>query len=369
MRKTKGEKNMAIHEIKIRENTGAIVGDTVYTGNYQVKGTIRLAQLAEEVARDSGLPAIQSRAIIEGEFNAIREIERERLTRIKLDGFSVYGMITGSFPTSDAPINPEVNKFQLALQLDDSVRNVLIDVTPRIVTDATATIVKINEVADVASPKPYEVIYGMKQFLVHGYNLVLSDDGASIYLEDKNGAAHEVVVDEAENPQNIKAHTADNLEPGDYKLIIKSRGGESEGILQTKKRNIKYIQLPETMKLTNIVDCEQNVGVVDTVTKGTRMQMYGENLGTYSWDAGTGRLMDATLTISYIDSNDQAKTKDITTDAMKTATEAGDGYLAISPGESGWQNEVKAGTRPTLTFVHLIDGVSHSASRSFALVG
>ena len=361
---------MAIHEIKIRENTGAIVGDTVYTGNYQVKGTIRLAQLAEEVARDSGLPAIQSRAIIEGEFNAIREIERERLTRIKLDGFSVYGMITGSFPTSDAPINPEVNKFQLALQLDDSVRNALSDIVPSIVTDATSTRVKISEVADIASPKPYEVLYGTRQFLVHGYNLVLTDEGSSIYLEGKNGTAHEVVVDEALDLQNVKAHAADNLEPGDYRLIIKSRGGDAEGILQTAPRRIKYIQIPETMKITNIVDVEQEAGVVDVVTKGTRINMYGENLGPFEWEQGTSLLKDATLTVTYTDTNDETQTQDILIDAMKSATQQGGGaYLAIGAGESLWQDRVKAGTRPTITFTHVIDGVTHRASRSFALVG
>ena len=127
---------------------------------------------------------------------------------------------------------------------------------------------------------------------------------------------------------------------------------------------------PETMKITNIVDVEQEAGVVDVVTKGTRINMYGENLGTFEWEQGTSVLKDATLTVTYTDTNDETQVQDILIDAMKSATQQGGGaYLAIGAGESGWQDRVKASTRPTITYTHTVDGVTHRASRSFALVG
>ena len=359
---------MATHAINIHENTGATKAKAPYTGTYIERDTLDFDALAEGIGTAAGLSPIQARAIIEGEFEEIIKLENEGLARVCFEDFTICAVIKGSFATSDAAFDASKNKLQLALHLSDRITNSLVNETPKIMS-TSAKRVDINAVSDIASPRPYGIVYGMKPFLVHGYNLVLSDEGASIYLEDKIGTVYEVVVDEATDPQKIKAHSANNLEPGDYKLIIKSRGGDAEGPLQTRKRNIKYIQLPESMKLTNIVDCEQDVGVVDTVTKGTRMQMYGENLGTFHWNEGTGQLEQATLYIDYINTNGEAVHRDITTDAMKTATESGDGYLAIGPGESLWQDEVKAGTRPTLTFINLIDGVSHRASRSFALVG
>ena len=127
---------------------------------------------------------------------------------------------------------------------------------------------------------------------------------------------------------------------------------------------------PETMKITNIVDVEQEAGVVDVVTKGTRINMYGDNLGPFEWEQGTSLLMNATLTVTYTDTNDETQTQDILIDAMKSATQQGGGaYLAIGAGESLWQDNVKAGTRPTITYTHTVDGVTHRASRSFSLVG
>ena len=360
---------MATHAINIHENTGATKAKAPYTGTYIERDTLDFDALAEGIGTAAGLSPIQARAIIEGEFEEIIKLENEGLVRVCFEDFSIGAVIKGSFATSDAAFDASKNKLQLALHLSDRITNSLVNETPKIMA-TSAKRVDINAVSDIASPRPYGIIYGTKSFLVHGYNLVLSDEGASIYLEGKNGTVYEVVVDEATDPQKIKAHIATNLEPGDYKLTIKSRGGEAEGPLQTRKRNIKYIQIPETMKITNIVDVEQEEGVVDVVTKGTRINMYGDNLGPFEWEQGTSLLMNATLTVTYTDTNDETQTQDILIDAMKSATQQGGGaYLAIGAGESLWQDRVKAGTRPTITFTHVIDGVTHRASRSFALVG
>lgn len=235
---------MSKHEISIRENTSErTAAKAPYLGHYIQKDTIDLEKLAEEMALESGLPAIQTRAIVEGEFEEMMALEKESLVRANFDGFAVCAAITGSLPTSDAPFDPERNKFVLAIRLDDSLRLALVNVTPAIVADVDMKRVEISEVSDIREPRPYGVIHGQRQFIIHGYNLVLTDAGAELYMTGKNGATYEVVVDEATDPQKIKAHTAELLEPGDYKVVVKSRGGDAEGGLQTRTRRVKYMRV------------------------------------------------------------------------------------------------------------------------------
>ena len=233
---------MATHEIIIHQNTGATAEQAPYLGNYVTKDTVGLDALAAEIAVESGLPAIQTRAILEGQFESVAELERESLVRANFDGFAVCGVIMGSLPTSDAGFDPARNRFVLAIRLDDSLRLALANVTPSIVTDATVKRVSIRDVSDIAQPRPYGVVHGQRQFLATGYNLILTDEGAELFMQDRNGTRYELVVDEANDPQKIKAHTATLLEPGDYKVVIKSRGGDAEGGLQTRTRKVKYLK-------------------------------------------------------------------------------------------------------------------------------
>ena len=244
---------MAKHEITIHENTSATASVAPYLGNYVEKDTIDLDKLAEEMALESGLPAIQTRAIIEGEFEEMMALEKETLVRANFDGFAVCAAITGSLPTSDAAFDPERNKFVLAIRLDDSLRLALVNVTPAIVADVDSRRVEISEVSDIRQPRPYGVIHGQGQFLISGYNLRLDDAGAELFMQDKRGTVHEVVVDEAIDPQKIKAHTSLLLEPGDYKVVVKSRGGDAEGGLQTRFRRVKYLAVPSDAPVVNAV--------------------------------------------------------------------------------------------------------------------
>ena len=261
------------------------------------------------------------------------------------------------------------NKVKVNLYKGPSFKLAISDFT--FTFDGSGDAVKVESIYGKTAAANGGSIYGQivanSPVVINGKNLFAVGDTVKVVFEAGETKVEVTDFSFASGDQLVFAWPA-TLTGTEYSVTV-SRTDANDQTRSSSPKTVSVFRIPETMRLTNIVDSEQGAGVVDTVTKGMRFNMHGENLGTYSWDAGTGRLMDATLTISYIDSNDQAKTKDITTDAMKTATEAGDGYLAISPGESGWQNEVKAGTRPTLTFVHLIDGVSHSASRSFALVG
>ena len=269
---------MAKHEVMIHENTGATKESAPYLGSYISKETIKSDSFAAKIAERCGLPAIQVQAILAGTFDAIEELEKESLVRVHLDGLTVCGIITGSFATADAAFNPERNSLQLAVRLDEDVRNELADVTPTIVTDITVTKLRVDNVMDIEIPRPFNLIHGKHVFSVAGLKMVLDDEGAEVFLQNARGTTFEVVIDEVKSSQLFTAHTAALLEPGDYKLIVKSRGGDAEGPLQTVFRKVKYLQVVDPPTVDSIAT-EGKEGIV----KGEAFAAVGANL---SWKDG-----------------------------------------------------------------------------------
>ena len=269
---------MAKHEITIHENTGATKELAPYLGTYITKETLRLDDFKAKIAERCGLPAIQVQAIIAGAFDAIEALEKESLVRVHLDGFTVCGIITGSFATADAAFDKAKNALQMAVRVDDDVRNDLADVTPTIITDASVTKLRVDNVMDLAAPRPFNVIHGKHVFRVAGFNMVLSDEGAEAYLENSRGTKFELVIDEIVSKQLFKAHTATLLEPGDYKLVVKSHAGDAEGPLQTDYRRVKYLEVVDPVVIEKIAS-EGKDGIV----KGEDFAAVGSNL---SWHEG-----------------------------------------------------------------------------------
>ena len=243
---------MAKHEITVYQNTGATKETAPYIGSYISKETLRLDGFKAKISERCGLPAIQVQAILAGAFDAIEALEKESLVRVHLDGFTVCGIITGSFPTADAAFNKDKNALQMAVRLDEPIRNALADVTPTVITDASLTKLRVDNVMDLAAPRPYNVIHGKHVFRVAGFNMVLSDEGAEAYLENSRGTKFPLVIDEVVTKQLFKAHTETLLEPGDYKLVVKSKAGDAEGPLQTDYRRVKYLEVidPPTRRFT-----------------------------------------------------------------------------------------------------------------------
>ena len=242
---------MAKHEITVYQNTGATKETAPYIGSYISKETLRLDGFKAKISERCGLPAIQVQAILAGAFDAIEALEKESLVRVHLDGFTVCGIITGSFPTADAAFNKDKNALQMAVRLDEPIRNALADVTPTVITDASLTKLRVDNVMDLAAPRPYNVIHGKHVFRVAGFNMVLSDEGAGAKLVDSRGIEYELVIDEVVSKQLFKAHTAELLEPGDYKLVVKSKAGDAEGPLQTAFRRVKYLEVVDPPTLTS----------------------------------------------------------------------------------------------------------------------
>ena len=244
---------MAKHEIMIHENTGATKETAPYLGTYVTKSTVKIDPISEAVSKLCGLPAIQVQTILSGAFDQIAKMEREEgAIRVNFDGFAVCQVIKGTFPASDSQFDPDVNSLVLAIELKDDVRNALVNVTPTIVTDETSTKIRVDNVADTEVPRPYQVVYGKRPFCVTGLNLVMNDEGAEVYLEDSKGIKYPCTVDEMNSKQEFTAHSDALLDGGDYKLWVRSRGGDSEGQLQSDFRKVKYIHVMDPFTVTRI---------------------------------------------------------------------------------------------------------------------
>ena len=272
---------MAKHQITIHENTGATKESAPYLGSYISKETLKVDAFAAKIAEKCGLPAIQVQAIVAGAFDAIEDLERESLVRVNLDGFTVCGIITGSFPTSDAAFDKERNALQLALRLADDIRNHLANEVPTVVSDASVTRLRVDNVMDLAEPRPFNLIHGKHQFRVAGFNMVLDDEGAEVFLMNGKGTTFDVVVDEVVSKQLFKAHTENLLEAGDYKLVVKSKAGDAQGPLQTAFRKVKYLRIDEPTMTIDSIKSEGSEGIL----KGEAFVATGENI-SYDADAG-----------------------------------------------------------------------------------
>ena len=266
------------HKVKAYRNNTDTAGKAAFLGSYLTKETIAVEKLCEQTAAQSGLTAIQVRAILEGSFDAIAELEKEGLVIVHLDGLTVMAVITGSFPTSDAPFDGERNALELAIRLDDDIRLAFVNETAQMVTDATMARVRIDNVMDLDAPRPMNIIHGVKPFRVAGFNMVMDDEGAEAYLQNSIGVTFPVTVDEVVSTQLFTAHVAAAVEPGDYRLVVKSRGGDAEGVLQTTFRRVKCLAAEAPKSAITRVFSEGHEGEADTLVDGGKVMIEGKGL-------------------------------------------------------------------------------------------
>ena len=267
------------HKVKAYRNNTDTAGKAAFLGSYLTKETIAIEKLCEQTAAQSGLTAIQVRAILEGSFDAIAELEKEGLVIVHLDGLTVMAVITGSFPTSDAPFDGERNALELAIRLDDDIRLAFVNETAQMVTDATMARVRIDNVMDLDAPRPMNIIHGVKPFRVAGFNMVMDDEGAEAYLQNSIGVTFPVTVDEVASTQLFTAHVAAAVEPGDYRLVVKSRGGDPEGVLQTTFRRVKCLAAEMPRPRITSVTSEGHESEIDRLFKGAAASVNGSALG------------------------------------------------------------------------------------------
>ena len=292
------------HKVKAYRNNTDTAGKAAFLGSYLTKETVNIEKLCEQVAAQSGLTAIQVRAILEGSFDAIAELEKEGLVIVHLDGLTVMAVITGSFPTSDAPFDGERNALELAIRLDDDIRLAFVNETAQMVTDATMARVRIDNVMDLDAPRPMNIIHGVKPFRVAGFNMVMDDEGAEAYLQNSIGVTFPVTVDEVTSTQLFTAHVAAAVEPGDYRLVVKSRGGDPEGVLQTTFRRVKCLAAaPVGIRTVKAEDGEDGIIKPDEI--GTLVSGWGLKDGFESlrvaYAASDGTTVDEAIDMEYVD--------------------------------------------------------------------
>ena len=269
---------MAKHEVILHENTGATKDKAPYLGGYVTKNTVKLADIVAAAAPSAGMPAIKMQTLIENDIEALTALEKQGACRIHLDGGYIELRILGSFESSDASWDSGKNKLIVAFTPDADLRNSLVNETCKIVTDETSTKVRLDNVFDVAKPKPTEIIYGRGVFQLQGINLCLEDEDARVELVSEVGVIFPCVVVETLNRQNVRVKTASLLEDGDYKVVVYSRGGDAEGDLQSSFRKVKYIRVEEPVVIEKIAS-EGKDGIV----KGEDFAAVGSNL---SWHEG-----------------------------------------------------------------------------------
>ena len=260
-------------EINIRENNGAPKESAPYIGHAISKGSKNFIALTEEAAALCGLPAIQVEAILRGAFAEFAALEKDGAVRINFDGGSVSQVIKGTFLSSDAAFDKKRNSLELAWHLSEDVRHHLVNETPRIVSELTSTKVRLDTVADEETPRPYNVIHGRKPFKCTGINLVMSDIGAEVYLENALGVKHPCEVIETISKQEFTAKSESVLDGGDYKLVVRSRGGDAEGPMQTAFRKVKYLYIDLALRVNSVGSYSLEEG---TFSRGMATVITGE---------------------------------------------------------------------------------------------
>ena len=333
---------MARHEVVIHENTSTATRESApYLGSYIAKETVALAEFAAAVGAKCGLPAIQVIAIIGGAFDAIAALEREALVRVHTDLGVVCGVITGSFPTADAAFDPGRNALELALRLDDALRLDLADTVPAIITDANLTKLRVDSAMDLEVERPMNLIHGRHAFRVAGFNMVLSDEGAAAYLQNAPGTTFPLAIDHVTSHQLFTAHTAELLEAGDYKLVVKSRAGDAAGPMQTSFRRVKYLRV-------------EDPAPAPTVERGYSEGMIDEETGTGAGWAYPDRafileganLAGASVGVAYAKSGGQPGGYAV---PAASVTAAGDSVTVDAAGLATLFSETEPGATATFT--------------------
>ena len=268
---------MATHEIIIHENKSTTKDAAPYLGSYVCKETLDLATLSAAAAKLCGLSAIQVESIITSCFEAMEDGEAEMVTRFNTDLGAVCVVIKGSLASADAALG-DGNSIQLALRLASEIVNACVNETGKIETDETLTKLRVDNVMDVATKKPYKVIHGNDVFRVQGFNMVLTDEGAEVYLESTLGVKLPLTVVATESKQLFTARYESAIEGGDYKLVVKSRAGDAEGPLQTAYCKVKVLEGGGVDPVIKVTSLSSPDGEDGKIVKSQSIVAKGENL-------------------------------------------------------------------------------------------
>ena len=269
---------MAIHKVNVYENTSELTReDAPFLGRYVSNGTAVLDDIVRNACEEAGLKSIQMRAILEGVFAAISKYnEQEGATRFHLPGgLSTCVQISGSLASSDAALSSE-NAVVQSVRIDSELRNLLVNEVPTLIGGEDVVTVRFDRVFDLEKQKPQGIILGKHVARAQGLNLVMTDEGARVYLTDRRGVIYPCTIDSVISSQEFTFHSDTLLAAGDYYVVIETRGGNAEGGLQSVKKPVKYLHVVDPTRITAIKDEDGN----DHPTYGKGGEIDGELLPT-----------------------------------------------------------------------------------------
>ena len=280
---------MAKHEVKPYANKLSSKAKWPFLGNYIPKNSLTLDGIISDLAKEAGGTETQAKAILEGAFDILEQLETEGLVRYNLPGgFAVGPVIRGAFPASNSPWNPEVNKLELSLSVDAAIRNELAGQTVVIVTDETVTKAYVHRMVDIAAPAPDNLIHGTHRFRVQGKKMILLADNPP-YLKNSYGTRFELVIDNPGDGQNFEAHSAELLEGGDYRLCVPTKAGEDDGIDQCPSKPVKYLKVedpylaksPDGLSTVRTLNGKDSLDKLEPVSSGSGFTLTGDGLARY----------------------------------------------------------------------------------------
>ena len=230
-------------------NTGATKDSAPVLGTFLNRDKLALEALCEEIRLNGGAPMDSETLlyILSGTVDYLREQFATKCVRYRFFGITFEVACYGPFETADAKFDPAVNSLEVVVRLGEDLKNCLVNETPTLVTEETASTARIYRAMDIASGA-LGIIIGTRSFRVTGRNVYVSREGESLKLMDGKGRVYDLVYDRIESPQRVECHLAENLlESGTCKLILTTYAGdESEGArLGIYERVVSFVKFEE----------------------------------------------------------------------------------------------------------------------------
>ena len=267
-------------------NTGATKAVAPVLGKFLNRDKLALEALCEEIRLNGGAPMDSETLlyILSGTIDYLREQYKTKCVRYRFFGITFEVACYGPFETADAKFDPAVNSLEVAVRLGDELKNCLVNETPTLVTEETASTARIYRAMDIASGA-LGIIIGTRSFRVTGRNVYVSREGESLKLMDGKGRVYDLVYDRVESPQRVECHLAENLqESGTCKLILTTYAGdESEGArLGIYERVVSFVKFEGGPKVDDIA----SEGHEGEIVSGTAFAAKGSGLDAFDAEAG-----------------------------------------------------------------------------------
>jgi len=221
---------MAIHEVVTYANKTSTATTAPFLGRYMSKSTVTSANFFADVAKELGVKVDRVQMIMQELLETIQEDFKLQAAKYNLKAFSIAPVVSGAFTSVNQQFSWLTDTYCLQFYFGKEMRDYLAGITPRIAADGDATKVKINHVQ--GTNMPTDVIDGYGEFIYQGRHLNMTDAGACAYVLKPDGTKEAIITTPADET-NGTAHLFSPVAVGTYDVCFASRGGDTEGPLQT----------------------------------------------------------------------------------------------------------------------------------------